>query len=106
MLSFLKSSYFFGANVSKADEDVNITQTKTHRLIYFKGHSSSEKSALICRVCMHYETISSLLHGDHTELATRTLANLYNLWACRGNSILVLRGDIGGGRETREEDKR
>lgn len=51
------------------------------RLIYFRGHPDEAGSALVCRVCRDYETVSRLLDG---ECATRTLSNLYNLHTVRG----------------------
>lgn len=59
-----------------------VTSDKTKRLIYFRGHKEQKNSALITRVCKNYETVCTLLNG---ECATRTLSNLYNLHAVRGN---------------------
>ncbi len=59
-----------------------VTSDKTKRLIYFIGHKEQKNSALVTKVCKNYETVSTLLNG---ECATRTLSNLYNLHAVRGN---------------------
>lgn len=73
------------------------TASETKRLIYFKGHARHKDSTLITRVCKNYETISALLEG---ESATRTLANLYNLYAVRGpinvKGELILEASMSG----------
>lgn len=62
------------------------TQTKPKRLIYFAGHPKLADSKLITRICADYETVSKLFWGTG-ECASRTLSNLYNLHACRGQVI-------------------
>ena len=51
------------------------------RLIYFTGHPSHPRSAMVTQVCRDYETLTGL---GHAECATRTLSNLYNLHVARG----------------------
>jgi hypothetical protein len=58
-----------------------VTSTDPKRVIYFRGHKDERAGAMISRICMNYETVSSALEG---ECATRTLLNLYNLQAVRG----------------------
>ena len=67
------------------------TSTKTKRLLHFSGHPSQNNSQLITRICKDYETISSICSG---ECATRTMLNLFNLYAVRGcvskhNELLI-----------------
>lgn len=61
-----------------------VTSNKTQRLIHFQGHPNESHSLMITQLCNHYNTISSLVKGI-PECATRTLANLINLHAVRGN---------------------
>lgn len=57
------------------------TSTTPRRLVYFRGHQDEVGSAMITQLCRDYETLSKLWEG---ESATRTLLNLYNLFAVRG----------------------
>lgn len=61
------------------------TSNQTKRLIYFHGHQEQINSVLICQICEGYETFSKILLNG--ESATRTLLNLHNLHAVRGNCI-------------------
>ena len=67
------------------DVIVKQSSTQTKRLIYFRGHHLQPKSALITLICKQYETLSTILSLSDMECATRTLSNLYNLHAVRGN---------------------
>ncbi len=40
-----------------------VTNTKTHRLIYFKGFNKIPFSAMICQVCMGWETFTLFFQG-------------------------------------------
>ena len=62
-------------------EVLPVTSVTAMRLLFFKGCSEEEDSALVTRVCKDYETISAVHRG---ECATRTFLNLYNLRAVRG----------------------
>lgn len=63
-----------------------ITTMNTQRLIYFQGHPKQNGSMMITQICDQYQTISLLIKGI-PECASRTLSNLVNLHAVRGNLI-------------------
>lgn len=63
-----------------------VTSDTTQRLIHFRGHVDQPHSMLITQVCDQYQTISLLVKGI-PESASRTLSNLINLHAVRGNIV-------------------
>jgi len=77
--------YVIWLYISKDSDKADVTSSKVKRLIYFRGHTDQENSAMITQVMKNRETISSL--SSDLECATRTLLNLYNLHAVRGNIV-------------------
>jgi hypothetical protein len=67
-------------------DTILVTSSEPQRYINFEGHPKEIHSRMITHVTKHYQTMSLLTCGV-PECASRTLANLYNLRAVRGNLI-------------------
>lgn len=90
MIGILASS-----SVSSSFDSTGTTDTKLKRLIYFTGHKDHKNSILITKIYSGHTTLPTI----DAECASRTLLNLLNLHAARGNivnGILDLSSSMSG----------